>query len=281
MTPHVAGTRLGPYELLAQVGAGGMGEVWKARDSRLDRIVALKFLTAEFSQHFEREARAISSLNHPHICQLYDVGSDYLVMEFVDGKPLTGPMSLEKALHYAGQVLDALHVAHSRGIVHRDLKPANILVTKSGAKLLDFGIARQLPLGLTVRTRTATLMGEVVGTLEFMSPEQLQGQAVDARSDLFSFGCVLYEWLSGQKPFAGPTPANVMSAILEREPAPLDCRRRSRESCVRAWPRIREQRFQTAVDLKRSLEWSGEPRSESAASRLRPDRSRSPSSRAR
>ena len=261
------GTRLGPYELLAPVGAGGMGEVWKARDSRLDRIVALKFSTTEFSQHFEREARAISSLNHPHICQLYDVGPNYLVMEFVDGRPLTGPLSVEKALHYAGQVLDALHAAHSQGIVHRDLKPANILVTKSGAKLLDFGIARQLTPGLDAHTRTATIKGELMGTLEYMSPEQLQGQPVDARSDLFAFGCVLYEWLSGRKPFPGPTPANVMSAILEREPAPLDVAPSLARVVRTCLAKDREQRFQTALDLKRNLEWSAESQPAAAPTR--------------
>ena len=246
-----------------------MGEVWKARDSRLDRIVALKFSTTEFSQHFEREARVISSLNHPHICQLYNVGPDYLVMEFVDGKPLTGPMSVEKALHYSGQVLDALHAAHSRGIVHRDLKPANILVNKSGAKLLDFGIARQLTPGLDAHTRTATIKGEVIGTLEFMSPEQLQGEPVDARSDIFSFGCVLYEWLSGRKPFTGHSSATVMSAILEREAPALDIPPSLARIVRTCLAKDRDQRFQSALDLKRSLEWSTESQPAPASTRRR------------
>src|ERR1700730_2680301 len=138
-----AGDKLGPYEILAPIGAGGMGEVWKARDTRLDRTVAIKTSKVEFNERFEREARAVSALNHPHICQLYDVGPNYLVMEFIEGAPLKGPLPLEKATEYAGQILDALDAAHQKGITHRDLKPANILVTKQGIKLLDFGLAKQ------------------------------------------------------------------------------------------------------------------------------------------
>src|ERR1700736_1940949 len=142
------GDKLGPYEILAPIGEGGMGEVWKARDTRLDRIVALKVSKAQFSERFEREARSIAALNHPHICQLYDVGPNYLVMEFVEGSPLKGPLPVEKAAEYAGQILDALDTAHRKGVTHRDLKPANILVTKQGIKLLDFGLAKQIaPLG--------------------------------------------------------------------------------------------------------------------------------------
>ena len=217
------GSRFGPYEVVAQIGAGGMGEVWKARDTRLDRIVALKFSTTTFNQLCESEGRAISALNHPHICQLYDVGPNYLVMEYVDGKPLSGPLPLDKALLYAGQILDALHAAHSQGIVHRDLKPANILVSKTGVKLLDFGIAQHLPTALQqgVNTQTA-LNARIAGTLQYMSPEQIEDQPIDSRSDLFSFGCVLYELLSGRRPFVGPTATSVIGAILEREPAPLD-----------------------------------------------------------
>jgi serine/threonine protein kinase len=137
-----SGTKLGPYELLAAIGAGGMGEVWKARDTRLDRVVALKISKTEFTQRFEREARAIAALNHPHICQLYDVGANYLVMEYVEGAELRGPMPVEKAIELAGQILEALDAAHRKGIVHRDLKPANILVTKTGVKVLDFGLAK-------------------------------------------------------------------------------------------------------------------------------------------
>src|SRR5262249_8090310 len=138
--PLAAGTNLGPYEIVAPIGAGGMGEVYKARDTRLDRVVAVKVSHKQFSERFEREARGVAALNHPHICHLYDVGPDYLVMEFVEGAPLAGPLPLEKAVEYAGQILDALDAAHAKGITHRDLKPANVLVTKQGIKLLDFGL---------------------------------------------------------------------------------------------------------------------------------------------
>src|SRR5258708_2070211 len=219
------GTRLGPYEILAPIGAGGMGEVYKARDTRLDRIVAIKVSNEQFSERFEREARAVAALNHPHICQLYDVGPNYLVIEFVEGTPLKGPLPLKEAVEYAGQILEALDAAHKKGITHRDLKPANILVTKQGIKLLDFGLAKQsAPLSETDATLTAALTskGQILGTLQYMSPEQLHGQEVDARSDLFSFGCVLYEMLTGNRAFEGRSSASVIAAILEREPAPLE-----------------------------------------------------------
>src|ERR1700722_16764968 len=143
LMPLSAGERLGPYEILEPIGAGGMGEVYKARDTRLDRIVAIKISQAQFSERFENEARAVAALNHPHICQLYDVGPDFLVMEFVEGAPLKGPLPIEKAVGFAAQILDALDAAHQKGVTHRDLKPANILVTKQGIKLLDFGLATQ------------------------------------------------------------------------------------------------------------------------------------------
>src|SRR6516162_2887861 len=199
--PLVSGTRLGPYEILALIGKGGMGEVYKARDTRLDRTVAIKVAAAKFSERFEREARAVAALNHPHICTLYDVGPDYLVMEYVEGQPLKGPLPVEKAVEYARRILDALDAAHRLGIVHRDLKPANILVTKNGVKLLDFGLAKAERAKATSAsdetvTQTITQEGVIVGTLQYMAPEQLQGKGVDARSDLFSFGCVLYEILT-------------------------------------------------------------------------------------
>src|SRR6266446_1665990 len=213
------GTRLGPYEILAPIGAGGMGEVYKARDTRLDRIVAIKVSNEQFSERFEREARAVAALNHPHICQLYDVGPNYLVMEFVEGPPLKGPLPVEKAAEYAGQVRDALDTSHRKGVTHRDLKPANILVTKQGIKLLDFGLAKlkTAPLAETDATVTQplTAQGQILGTLQYMSPEQLQGKEADARSDLFSFGCVLYEMLSGKWAFEGQSAASVIAAILE------------------------------------------------------------------
>ena len=170
MASPAPGNRVGPYELLAPIGAGGMGEVWKARDTRLDRIVAIKFSAARFSDRFEREARAVAALNHSNICTLHDVGPNYLVMEFVDGQRLKGPLPLATAIQYAGQILDALEAAHRKGIIHRDLKPANILVTKPGIKLLDFGLAKH---GRPLEQTEATLTGEgqIVGTLQYMSPE--------------------------------------------------------------------------------------------------------------
>src|SRR5580704_13829996 len=183
--PLTQGTRLGPYEILTPLGAGGMGEVYKARDTRLDRIVAVKVSKENFSERFEREARSIAALNHPNICQIYDVGDNYLVMEFVEGVPLKGPLPIEKAVEYSGQILDALDAAHQKGITHRDLKPDNILVTKQGIKLLDFGLAKQsVRLGENDATKALTQQGQIVGTLQYMSPEQLHGKEADARSDL-------------------------------------------------------------------------------------------------
>src|SRR5579863_8630658 len=187
------GEKLGRYQLVSLIGAGGMGEVWKARDTQLDRDVALKVSKSEFTARFEREARAIAAFNHPNICQIYDVGPNYLVMELIDGVPLRGPMPVEKAVAYAGLILDALDAAHRKGFTHRDLKPANILVTKQGIKLLDFGLAKQQATGLgpdDVTIQSAmTGKGQISGTLQYMSPEQLHGKDADARSDIFSFGC--------------------------------------------------------------------------------------------
>ena len=218
------GDRLGPYEILSRIGAGGMGEVWKARDPRLDRIVAIKRSLAHFSDRFEREARAIAALNHPHICQLHDVGPDYLVMEYIEGKPLAGPLPLADVLRLSMQIADALTAAHRRGIVHRDLKPANILLTKSGVKVLDFGLARIEPSGVAggndeTLTQALTQEGAIVGTVQYMAPEQLHGKAADARADIFSFGCVLHEMLTGKRAFDGTSAASVIAAIIER-PAP-------------------------------------------------------------
>ena len=192
-----AGTRLGPYEVLSVIGAGGMGEVYKARDNRLDRIVAIRKNIGPFSERFEREARAIAKLNHPHICSLYDVGPDYLVMEYVEGKPLQGPLPVDEALRLAKQILDAMEAAHRSGIVHRDLKPGNVLVTKTGVKLLDFGLAKTTepdPLnGMTV-SAPLTGAGTILGTPQYMSPEQLQGTETDARTDIFAFGRHAHHW---------------------------------------------------------------------------------------
>jgi eukaryotic-like serine/threonine-protein kinase len=211
------GSQLGPYELLAPIGSGGMGDVWKARDTRLGRMVAIKRLKADHIERFAQEARAIAALNHPHICQLYDVGPDYLVIEYIHGKTLETPLPVEQAVRLAIQIASALEEAHRRGIVHRDLKPANIMVTAEGsAKLLDFGLAKP-----TVSDSDQTLLtmdGVVMGTAAYMSPEQAEGKTLDARSDIFSFGTVLYEVLSGNPAFTGDSTARVLSAVLRDEP---------------------------------------------------------------
>ena len=199
-----AGAKLGPYEILAPLGEGGMGEVYKARDTRLDRTVAIKILKGGFSDRFMREAKTIGSLNHTHICTLHDVGPDYLVLEYVEGAPVKGPLPLQEVVRLGQQICEALEAAHRKGIVHRDLKPANILVTRSGVKLLDFGLAKgklSLPgeQDATV-TQPITQAGSILGTVPYMSPEQLQGAEADARSDIFSLGCVLYEMVTGQVP---------------------------------------------------------------------------------
>jgi len=251
------------YQLLSKLGAGGMGEVWKARDTELDRDVALKVSKAEFTARFKQEARAMAAFNHPNICQIYDVGPNYLVMEWIDGIPLAGPLSVEKAVAYAGFILDALDAAHQKGFTHRDLKPANVMVTSKGGtiKLLDFGLAKQSAVGLgpdDVTGAGLTVKGQISGTLQYMSPEQLQGKAADARSDIFAFGCVLYEMLSGKKAFSGSTAASVIAAIMEREPEPLKTTPpldRVIRKCLMKDP---DERFQTARDLKSALLWAME-----------------------
>src|SRR5713101_3664457 len=241
--PLAPGTKLGPYEIATPLGAGGMGEVYRARDTRLERTVAIKILPAQFSsdparkQRFEREAKTISGLNHPHICVLYDVGHqdgmDYLVMECVEGETLAkrlekGPLPLEQVLRFGMQTADALDKAHRSGVVHRDLKPGNIMLTGTGAKLLDFGLAKPAaPLTsaamLTAVTQDSpvTEQGTMVGTFRYMSPEQVEGKELDGRSDIFSLGAVLYEMLTGQRAFPGKSHLSVASAILEKEPAPI------------------------------------------------------------
>ncbi len=262
--PLSAGTKLGPYEILSTIGAGGMGEVYKARDTRLDRIVALKTSRTEFSERFEREARAIAALNHSNICQLYDVGPNYLVMEYIEGTPLRGPLPLDQVLKYGTQICDALDAAHKKGITHRDLKPANVLVTKTGVKLLDFGLAKiaqsAKPIDDVTVTMALTGKNEIVSTLYYMSPEQLQGQAngqeIDSRSDIFSFGLVLYELLTGKRAMEGGSPASVIAAIMERPapsitdvaPAVLD---RVLKRCLEKDP---DNRWQSAADVKAAFE---------------------------
>ena len=257
-----SGAKIGPYEILSCIGEGGMGQVWKARDTRLDRIVAIKTSHAKFSERFDREARAVAALNHPHICTLYDVGPDYLVMEYVEGAEVKGPMPLDQALKFAIQLASALEAAHRKLITHRDLKPANILITKAGVKVLDFGLAKtgQTPEAKAsdeTLTRALTQEGSIVGTLQYMAPEQLQGKPTDVRADIFSFGCVLYEMLTGKRAFDGANSASVIAAILEREapsvgqvaPAALD---RVVKKCLVKDP---DMRWQTACDLKDELAW--------------------------
>ena len=266
--PLSPGDKLGPYEIVAPIGRGGMGEVYKAHDPRLKRDVAIKVSAEQFSERFEREAQAIAALNHPNICQLYDVGPNYLVMEYIEGTPLKGPLPVDQALKYGAQICDALDAAHKKGITHRDLKPANILVTKAGIKLLDFGLAKLASSGIgqaakpddATLTMALTGKNEIVGTLYYMSPEQLQaqanGQEIDGRSDIFSFGLVLYEMLTGKRAFEGSSPASVIAAIMERPapsvvdiaPLPLD---HILKRCLAKDP---EDRWQSSRDLKISLE---------------------------
>ena len=260
--PLLPGTRLGPYEIIAPIGAGGMGEVYRARDSRLNRDVAIKTSAAKFTDRFEREARAIAALNHSHICQIYDVGPDYLVMELIEGAPLKGPLPLGRVVPLAIQLADALDAAHRKGITHRDLKPGNVLVTKSGIKVLDFGLAKiegTEPAKLVDETVTAALTqeGQIVGTLQYMAPEQLQGKKVDSRADIFAFGCVVYEMVTGRRAFTGSNTASVIAAILEREAPSLEdmvpvALNRIVQRCLAKDP---DDRFQSARDLRASLEW--------------------------
>jgi serine/threonine protein kinase len=221
-----AGDKLGPYEIVAPVGAGGMGEVYKARDTRLDRLVAIKTSKVQFSERFEREARAIAALNHPNICTLYDVGSDYLVMEYIEGQPLRPPLPLDCAVKYAAQVADALETAHAKGIVHRDIKPSNILITARGeAKVLDFGLVRRAdvvesPDSKALTEEMLTEPGAAVGTTPYMSPEQVRGQSVDGRTDLWALGVVLYQAVTGGRPFEGATPGMILENVLTKAPVP-------------------------------------------------------------
>jgi Tol biopolymer transport system component len=278
-----AGARLGPYEIKSPLGAGGMGEVYRAIDTRLDRVVAIKVLGATVAddpglkERFEREARTVSALNHPNICALYDLGrerdTDYLVLEYLEGDTLAarlekGPLPVAQAIRVGIQIADALAKAHAVGVVHRDLKPANIILTKSGAKLLDFGLAKVRPAsaqaaGLTALATTPaelTAHGSILGTFQYMAPEQLEGQDADARTDIFAFGAVLYEMLTGRRAFEGKTQASLIASILDRQPpsvssvqpttpAAID---RLLRACLMKEP---SERFQSAHDLALQLQW--------------------------
>jgi len=292
-----SGVKLGPYEILSPLGAGGMGEVYRARDTRLERTVAIKIISenlnsnGELKQRFEREARAISKLQHPHICVLHDVGShngtSYLVMEYLEGETLAerlckGPLPLDQLLKIGIEIGDALDKAHRSGIMHRDLKPANIMLTKSGAKLMDFGLARGLAApasaaastqsGMPSFTATPTLTnpvspltgeGTIVGTLNYMSPEQIEGKEADSRSDIFAFGAVLYEMATGKRAFEGKSQISVASAILEKDPEPIVAIKpmtppaltHAVKKCLAKTP---DERWQSASDLASELKWIGE-----------------------
>ena len=275
----LSGMRLGPYEITAPAGAGGMGEVYRARDTRLDRIVAIKVLPSKIANHddlrqrLEREARAISSLNHPHICTLFDVGHqdgiDFLVMEFLEGETLAerlrkGPLPLDQALRYAIEIASALDRAHRQGIVHRDLKPANIMLTKAGAKLLDFGLAKYTAPKPSEDTQSLALTSEgaILGTFQYMAPEQVEGKEADARADMFAFGAVLYEMVTGRKAFEGKSQASLIAAILTAQPPAISGMQtlapsaldRVIAACLTKDP---EDRWQSAGDLRRELEWIG------------------------
>jgi serine/threonine protein kinase/Tol biopolymer transport system component len=295
------GNRLGPYEILAPAGAGGMGEVYRARDTRLGRDVAVKILSTHLSsdpdlkRRFEREARAVSSLTHPNICCLYDIGSqdgiDFIVMEYLEGETLadrlsTGPLPLQQALKIAVEIADALDKAHGQGIIHGDLKPGNIMLTKSGAKLMDFGLAKTFtatvgvvtaapassptpcPPTMTVAALTGpgtpfTERGTIRGTILYMAPETIQGQPADVRSDIFSFGCVLYEMASGRRPFTGESRLSIVAAILEKDPQPMSSLQPLTPAALehvvlRCLTKDPEERWQSSRDLSRELKWISE-----------------------
>jgi serine/threonine protein kinase len=293
-----SGARIGPYEVISAAGAGGMGEVYRARDTRLDRTVAIKILPEHLSgnpeakQRFDREARAISSLNHPNICTLYDVGHqngmDYLVMEFLDGQTLAdrllkGPLPLDQVIKHGIEICDGLEKAHKTGVTHRDLKPGNVMLTKGGAKLMDFGLAKAATSGLPPASsltmtmsgpsadQPLTARGMLVGTFQYMSPEQMEGKEADARSDIFALGAVLYEMATGKRAFTGKTQASIVAAILAAEPPPITqlqpmtppALARVVKKCLAKDP---DERWQSARDLRTNLEWIAEGESAVSAS---------------
>ena len=293
MTSIAAGRRLGPYEVVSRIGRGGMGEVFRARDTRLDRAVAIKILPAEFAENaelkvrFEREARAISQINHPHICALHDVGNadgvEYLVLEFLEGETLAeriarGPLPIGDVLRFGSQIASALASAHHAGIVHRDLKPGNVMITKSGAKLLDFGLARNSSTAAgfptdedETRQRPLTQAGTILGTFQYMSPEQLSGEEVDVRSDIFALGAVLYEMLTGVRAFEGKSRTSIVAAVLTGSPRPASSLRPTTPPALehvvaKCLAREKEDRWESAADVASELAWiAGSPTGASSA----------------
>lgn len=274
------GPPIGPpdrYEIVSLLGEGGMGKVYAATDTRLDRVVAIKVLAERlasdpaYRERFEREARSAAALNHPHICTIFDVGPNYLVMERLEGETLAdvltrGPLPVNKAIGYGAQIADALTAAHANGIVHRDLKPANVIITPAGVKVLDFGLAKQIPridedaptATLSVVHATTTREGQIVGTAAYMSPEQVEGKPVDGRSDLFAFGALLYEMLAGRRPFSGETTLSTLASVLKASPDPLRRARRDvPESVERVVMRCLEKnpaaRYASATEVRREL----------------------------
>jgi len=294
-----AGAKLGPYEIVSPLGAGGMGEVYRARDTRIDRTVAVKILPAHLSEkpeareRFEREARAISQLSHANICQLYDLGQQdgihYIVMEYLEGETLAsrlakGRLPIEQVLRYGAGIAEGLDQAHRSGVVHRDLKPGNIMLTRSGAKLMDFGLAKTAVsatpqssgLSATLTSAAAshplTAEGTVLGTFQYMSPEQVEGKDADARSDIFSFGAVLYEMAAGKRAFEGKSQLSVASAILEREPESISVLQPMAPPALQhvvqgALMKDPDSRWQSAADIARQLRWISSPESSSSAAR--------------
>jgi len=292
-----AGTKLGPYEIVSPLGAGGMGEVYRARDTRLERDVAIKVLPANLSsdlslrQRLEREAKAVSRLSHPNICTLHDIGHqdgvDFLVMELVEGETLEhklikGPLSPEQAVRVAVQIADALAKAHKMGITHRDLKPSNVMLTKTGAKLMDFGLAKEsgsVPLAAALTAMTAdraklTVEGSIIGTFQYMAPEQLEGKEADPRTDIFALGEVIYEMATGKPAFSGKSRASLIAAILTAEPPPISqlqpltppALERVVKKCLAKDP---DDRWQSACDIKTNLEWIDEGQDPAASSTLK------------
>jgi eukaryotic-like serine/threonine-protein kinase len=271
------GSRLGPYEILNLLGAGGMGEVWRARDTRLDREVAIKVLppalaqSAAFKLRFEREAKTISQLSHPNICTLYDVGENYLVMELLDGQNLAdriaqGPLPLAEVFTYGIQIAEALDKAHRAGVVHRDLKPGNVMLTKSGAKLLDFGLAKSTTdVGFAMvdgetEHRPLTQEGTILGTFQYMAPEQLEGLEADARTDIFAFGALLYEMITGNRAFQGKSKTSLIAAIVSAEPKPVSSIQPLASPALehvidKCLAKERDDRWQSAHDIAEELRW--------------------------